>query len=448
MNILIITPFYKQDRNIASVRWTNIAQRLSKKHNVIIVTQPLDNDMDMTFYKQKEDGILVARINQKTTYEKIAVRYFHGATGDDWQTASSSDSSVNSTTNSKESAIRILKNRIMFASMKSKARAYALEIKRQVIPKGMKIDIVISSACPFIEMMFGYEVKKVLGCKWISDFRDLPFTKDVSDLTHQMKNTMKKELVQADIVNTIAFKGKEFLLSNDIVSPSEKITTITNGFSMNDMRDCSTIDDGKLHIVHTGSMYGGARKPDLLFKAIQRVRELDKRFAYVLECAGGNNSQFINSAKKYNETDCVIDRGFVTREEALNMQASADCLLSLVIDRPGSLAAKLFEYMLNKKPVINITCGDAVESEETLFVRQLNIGIAVEESEGSEAVEKLSEFLLKQWIRKCTGTPLEYNPDSEAIAQFDHDVISKKIEELVRRLSYENIHYSSMVSSR
>ena len=69
MNLLIVTPFYKHDRNIASVRWTNIATRLAKSHNVIVVTQPHD-DMDMTRDIAKdEDGILVARLNQKTSYE-------------------------------------------------------------------------------------------------------------------------------------------------------------------------------------------------------------------------------------------------------------------------------------------------------------------------------------------------------------------------------------------
>ena len=433
MNILIITPFYKQDKNIASVRWTNIAPRLSKNHNIIVVTQPLDNDMDMTFTKTVEDGILVARMNQKTAYEKIAVKYFHGATGNDWQTSSASDKIFSV---QQDSAVRIIKNRVMYASMRAKAKAYAKAIKRDVIPDGTKIDVVISSACPFIEMLFGYEVKKLLGCKWISDFRDLPYTRDICDDTHRMKKIMKEALADADAVNTIASKGKSFLIDNAIVNDANKIIVITNGFSMNDSRDISTIDDGKLHIVHTGSVYGGAsRRPNLFFEAARLAKNKEKSFSYVLECAGGNNEVFIKTAEKYEEKDSVIDRGFIPRIEALNMQATSDCLLSIVVDRPGSLAAKLFEYMLNKKPVISITCGDAVESEETLFVRKLNIGIAVEESEGEKAVETLSEFLLSQWRRKSNGMALEYKPDVEAVAQYDHDNITKRINELCERIA-------------
>ena len=107
MNILIITPFYKHDKNIASVRWTNISKRLAKSHNVIVVTQPFD-DMDMKFEKYKdEDNILVARINQKTDYEKIAIKHFSGATGDDWQTSNKNEEKATETDNAK----RKLKNK-------------------------------------------------------------------------------------------------------------------------------------------------------------------------------------------------------------------------------------------------------------------------------------------------------------------------------------------------
>ena len=95
MNILIVTPFYEQDRNIASVRWTNISQRLAKKHSVIVVSQPLD-DMDKVCTVSEEKGLTMARINQKSFYEKIAVRFFHGVTGEDLTLSNHSNDSKGS----------------------------------------------------------------------------------------------------------------------------------------------------------------------------------------------------------------------------------------------------------------------------------------------------------------------------------------------------------------
>ena len=430
MNILIITPFYKHDRNIASVRWTNIGIRLAKKHNVIVVTQPHDDmDMNMTVEKD-EDNILVARINQKTGYEKTAIKHFGGATGDDWQTVGTDE-----TKRIQDNFKRKLKNRVLYASMRHKAKQYADNIVKKVIPKDMKIDVVISSACPFIEMLFGHEVKKRLNCKWISDFRDLPFQVDNCDDTHLQKKMMQKCLSEADAVVTIANKGKE-KLTDEIVDNPDKISVIRNGFSLTDARKTTTINDDKLHIVHTGSLYGGQRKTDLLFQAVLSIQKSEPGFKYVLECAGGNNETIIETAKQYHEEYNVINRGFVSREQALNMQSKADVLLAVVINRPGSLVAKLYEYMLNQKPVICITCGNNVEnSEETDFVRELNLGEAIEEKEGRTAVRDLANYLLRQWTYKKAGKDLEYNPDYDRIKEFDHDIIVKKIEKLCYELA-------------
>ena len=426
MNILIITPFYKHDRNIASVRWTNIGIRLAKKHNVIVVTQPHD-DMDMkTTIERDEENILVARINQKTWYEKTAVKHFGGATGDDWQTTAGTGEPEKVNDDFK----RKLKNRLLYSSMKSKAKQYSKEIEKEVIPKGMKIDVVISSACPFIEMLFGYELKKRLGCKWISDFRDLPFVEDNCDSTHIEKKLMQSCLADADAVITIANKGKD-KLADGIVNDPDKIYVIRNGFSMADIKETKTIDDDKLHIVHTGSLYGGQRKADLLFEAVKKARELDPAFKYVLDCAGGNNDTLTETAKRYGEETNVINRGFVSRDEALNMQRSADLLLALVSNRPGSLAAKLYEYMLSQKPVVCITCGDDVEkSEETDFVRELCLGIAVEEYDGRAAVIELADYLNQQCNRKIGHQDLLYAPAEEKIKEYNHDNFVQRIEEL------------------
>ncbi len=427
MNILVITPFYKHDRNIASVRWTNISARLAKRHNVIVVTQPHD-DMDMTMSIEKDEvNILVARINQKTAYEKFAVKHMGAATGDDWQTSSNSDKDT--ANNNSESMVRKIKNRALFASMKQKARDYAKVIQKKVIPADTKIDVVISSACPFIEMLFGYELKKRLNCKWICDFRDLPYTNEHKHDAIIMKKLMKKSLSVADAITTIAKKGKEYL-EKEIINSPQKIHIITNGFSLADAREPKFINDGILHIVHTGSLYGGTRKADLFFKATQMARKKNPGFSYILECAGGNNESLIETAKKYGEEASVYNRGFIARQDALNMQSNADMLLALIFKTVGSFSAKLFEYTLNKKPIICISCGKGDVSEETLYVQELNLGITAEEVSEECDIKTLCEYLLKQYDLKKQSLPLIFNPQEDLISEFDHDRIVKKIESL------------------
>lgn len=427
MNILVVTPFFKHDKNIASVRWTNIATRLAKNHNVIVVSQPHD-DMDMSIEVQKdEDGILVARINQKTAYEKFAVKYFGGATGDDWQTsANSGDARPEQNT---ESVVRKIKNRVLFASMKSKAKSYARYIKKNVIPVDTKVDVVVSSACPFIEMLIGYELKKQLKCKWISDFRDLPYVQTKTHDAQIMRKIMKKQLNCADVVTTIAKKGKEYL-QQDIVKDANKVQIVTNGFSTADAREATCNEDDMLHIVHTGSLYGGTRRADLFFKAVSLAKKQNPDFKYILECAGGNNESLIETARKYGEQDNVKNFGFIPREQALDLQGQADILLALIFKTMGSFSAKLFEYTLIKKPIICVSCGGGDYGEETQYIRELNLGIAVEETCENEDVSLLCEYLLMQYKFKQDRKPLKFEPDTSSISEYDHDNIFKKIEKL------------------
>jgi len=430
MNILIITPFFKQDKNIASVRWTKLAPRLAKKHNVILVTQPLD-DMDPTVTITEEDGIHVVRANQKSWYEKIAVKYFGGATGNDFATKSTSSNGDNAIA-PKDTWKRKLKNRLFYSSLKSKAKSYAKWICQNAIPEGKKIDVVLSSACPFIEMLFGYEVKRLLKCKWVCEFRDLPNLNQSTCSGRTESSITSKVIKYADAVITIAEKGKA-VLANGFVE-EEKIHIIMNGFSLADRKNGKPHDDDVLHIVHTGSLYGGRRNAKLILQALKILKVQHPNYKYLIECAGGNNDAIIQIAKKEGLETSIKDIGFIPREDALKLQSEGDCLLALVENLPGSIPAKLFEYILNQRPIICITCGERANSDSTKFVNDLHLGLAVEEPDGEQAVATLVNYLVTQYERKLSKQKLLYEPVEEKIMQYDHDKIVSKIESLFMSL--------------
>ena len=426
MNILIVTPFYKQDKNIASVRWTNFAQRLAKNHKVFVVSQPYD-DMDMIFSVTEEDGIVVARCNQKTVYEKIAIKYFAGETGDDWQTTSQT-TEIKKDVTLKEPFNRKIKNKLIYKSMKHKANVYAKKICETVIPRGSNIDVVITSACPFIEILFGYELKKRLDCKWICDFRDLPYFYDDCDNNHRMKRIMKKMLPSTDGIFVVVAGMKDFLV-DELGLDQTNIHVITNGFSKSDEKNPIIIDDDILHIVHTGSLYGGKRKADLLFKAINAVHNTHPHYKFILECAGGNSSFLVETAKQYELENSVKDYGFISREKALELQNQSDCLLLLVENQPGGvLSGKVFEYLLCNKPIISISCGEIPDCAASDLIEKLNVGIATEEPREEEDVLRLADYLLKQSKRKISKEGLEFKPNKEAIDEYDYDNLTKRIE--------------------
>lgn len=433
MNLLIITPFYKQDRCIGSIRWTNLAQRLAKKHNVIVVSQPLD-DMDMRFTKAEEDNLLIVRLNQKTAYEKIAVKHFHGVTGEDLTIGNVGENkSANKTVDNKESVSRRLKNKLFYSTMKRKAKSYASFIVKNVIPKGTIIDVVISSACPFIEMLFGYELKKRLGCKWISDFRDLPFIEDNCDDTHIQKKIMQDVLPNADAI-TVVINNMKVELLNWLDIQNTKIHILTNGFSIIDYKEAEIQKDDVLHIVYTGSLYGGTLKPDALYKAMNLAKANNPNIRFSVEFAGGNNTSAIEAAKRYQLHQCVKDNGFLSRDEALSLQGSADYLLAIIRNIPGKgFAAKLFEYVLNQKNIICLLTDDYYEKTDAeSFIEDLNVGIVIKETD--DEVNKLAEYLLNGHKRKVNGLSPLYNPNVDELQKYNHDSLTKHVEQICYEL--------------
>jgi glycosyltransferase involved in cell wall biosynthesis len=86
----------------------------------------------------------------------------------------------------------------------------------------------------------------------------------------------------------------------------------------------------------------------MFFKAVQKIRETNKDFSYILECAGGNNETIIETASKYGEEDNVENRGFIPRQEALDMQAKADILLAPDIES-GNILYKSLVFFSNTK---------------------------------------------------------------------------------------------------
>jgi len=430
MNILIVTPFYKQDKTIGSVRWTNLAMRLAKHHNVIVVTQPLDNNSEEITMTQ-EDNLQLIRCNQLSLYEKIASRYFGGDAGNDWQTKPTAKSLPATNQKIRESFLRKIKNRVFYASAEQKARSYAKWICRNAIPSDLKIDIVISSACPFIEMLFGYELKKQLKCRWVCDFRDLPFMIDANDDTHLAKAILFKVLNHADTI-TVVTKGLKRYLQSLFPHLESKISVLTNGFSLSDQRNKTVIADNKLHVVYTGSLYAGSRF-DLLFRAVKEIQK-EHPFQFFLDFVGGRGSVMAETARQYGLEESVRDNGFLPREKALEFQNSADCLLLLASENLSALPAKMFEYILCKKPVVCLTHDPEGKAEVTDVVKDLNLGVAVEEANGAGDFAILKDFLLKQWQRKCNEEPLEYYPDMEKIKRYDHDNLVISLEDLMNRL--------------
>ncbi len=427
MNILIITPFYKQDKTIGSVRWTKLAPRLAQQHNVTVITQPLDNNSDDIFITH-EDGLKVIRCNQQTYYEKFAIKYLNK--NSNYALVARTVDTYEDVCQHSDSFIKKIKNRLFYFLVATKAKSYSKWMRNQLKKENIDIDVIISSACPFIVMPFGYELQKLLKCRWICDFRDLPFLEDISDGTHLMRKIMKHQLRYADSINFVT-NGIKNIFCDFFQEFKEKAVVITNGFSLAEQREHTPVNDYKLHIVYTGSLY--VARFDMLFQAIKNIQARSD-FDFCLEYAGGEGVRVVEAAQKYNLESCIIDRGIISRNESMILQNSADLLLLLSYQVKGALPAKIFEYILCDTPILSLTSAPEEKSEITTVVNDLKLGMAVEEVNQAIDLPRLEEYLLKQWQHKCNNEPLAHNPDREKLKRYDHDNLANQFNTLINKV--------------
>lgn len=440
MNILIIASYYEQDKNIASVRWTNFAYRLASRHKIFVLSEPLPGSTHDIEQYESAYKITVMRMKQVTIYEKLSQLFkkeqFLNRKSNNYEVLPKDRPS-----SFIKQVIRKAKNRLCLFAEYIMAKQQKKYILKQFKKNNIKFDIVISSAKPLRQFLVGAMLAKELKCAWVSDFRDLPFTSwsEPDDIRLQAKLLLQYTPLAS--ATTLVSKGmcEAFIdISRIPEKYAKKVYVLSNGFSYTDANNA--IKDLRksnlpLKIVYTGTLYVGMQDASLLFMAIAELIQEGKitHDNICIEYAGNSGASLIKMAKDFGISSLVHDNGYVSRLDALKLQNEADLLLLLTWNTylgRGIITGKMYEYILCKKPIICITSGDVPNSEATEMIRTYRLGIACESMVFKKSVTSLKEYLLMQIKRKQSGQDLEYHADYEALQEFNHDNLAIKLENI------------------
>lgn len=240
-------------------------------------------------------------------------------------------------------------------------------------------DVVVSTAGPYAVHIVAERLKrKGLADKWIADYRDtwsnnyiypgvFPF--------NFIERILERKLLRAaDVISTISQPFAEAFSARY----GHKACVIENGFDLSDMETLPEKaifpDDGKIRIVHTGSIYLGKRDPTPLFQAIKEL-SLDLSKESMLDrlevlFVGPRQANLEELIKVHQVSKWVKTLGFIKREDALRMQRDADLLLflpwnDLTVD--GVLTGKIFEYLFSGTPIIAVG-SNGLEASQKLIL--------------------------------------------------------------------------------
>ncbi len=245
--------------------------------------------------------------------------------------------------------------------------------------KNHKIDVIISTGPPHSMHLIGLKLKKQLGIKWISDFRDpwteidyfkqLPLTKKAIEKHHQLEQEV---LINSDMVIVVGETMKQKYLKHN-----KRIKVLTNGFDTFQTSLTQKLDSS-FSITHVGSM-NSDRNPKILWKVLKEMCDTNSDFKNDLKIKfiGEIDDSVIQDIKVFDSK--TVERiPYVDHKDVNSYQVYSQILLLSINNVPsarGIITGKIFEYLQAKRPILAIGPEDGDVAD---ILKNTNAGIIVD----------------------------------------------------------------------
>lgn len=292
--------------------------------------------------------------------------------------------------------------------------------------KHERVDAVISTSGPVSCNLIARDIKECQNLPWIADFRDL-WTQNHYYQYSSIRKYFEEELElktvsSADAIIAVSEPMSERL---NFFHKRNDVYVITNGFDPTQVNSGIPLPE-KFTITHTGTLYSGKRDPEPLFKALSKlIREGKIDSSKIsIEFFGPNESWLQNDVRKFNLENVVKIHGNVSREESIDRQRRSHMLLLLTWDNPDEkilYAAKIFDYMAARRPIIALGVNGGVVGE---LLHKTGIGYQVQGPE-------IEACILNSYKEFISTKGLKYNGLSSEINKYNHIEMARKFSELL-----------------
>lgn len=438
--IIIISEFFAPQNEVAAIRMSKIVKYINKhdEYKILVVSNESGNKFDDEILKRDVEGkATVVRIKRSKTLVGIYSRLQKRR----------NEKTFNSISNIQQNS-KINEN--IFSRRFKQSVFFLLELLNTMVFKHRatnylrKIDLneytnIISTFGPLSCHLVASKVKKQYpNINWIADFRDpvlnifTPFI-----FKYYAKNYPKHVTRNADKVVAVSSGYMEALL----ISEDKERFIITNGYDKEDLYNINITEKkmDKLIFAYTGGLYSGERDLSILFKVISELvkeKKIEKNKIQV-KYAGTSEMDLIRQAQDFGMESIVLNHGYLSRKQSINLQLSSDVLLLATWNKSnglGNIPGKFLEYMMMDKPIICVTKGDISESEVKKIIKSGDLGFCYEEANGVEDYEELKKFINYLYTCKVQSKKnIPYRPVKEIIESYSYEHKAKEFEKLLKK---------------
>lgn len=294
------------------------------------------------------------------------------------------------------------------------------------------IDVMISTYGQVGSLLLATKFKKIKkDLKWIVDYRDpviaaSAITKMFIDWV-VFKADKKADYITGATRSCVG-SGKQL----------KKFHIIPNGYDKEDIREICPIQNNKLTICYTGSLYYGKSDMTLLFKIIYELCEENKLdIAWVnIVYAGGHYHVLEDQAKQYGLEEILDNRGQISRKESLQIQRQSDILCALTWNSIGNddiLTGKVLEYFMMQRPIFAVVSGNKPGSMIKRIINKADLGYCLEEAESDKYYEEAKEWLLDKYLEFIETGRIVFEPKEGELEKYSSEKMARRFGKIIEK---------------
>lgn len=312
---------------------------------------------------------------------------------------------------------------------------YANKAAEKVIQEH-NIDTIITTGPPHSTHLVGLKLKNKYNVKWIADLRD-PWSNIYynnnfyrTEKSKEKDSNLERQVLEnADINLTIGIKLKELLADLYPINP-EKFRHIYNGYDSDLMQSIQPEAQPHFEMTFIGLLTEHQPYQSII-ETIKQFLVTEAHPNLKLCIAGRIAPDIIKAFENISDKIQVINKGYITHQEAVQLMANSNCLLNCLAEMDNSeilISGKQMEYVSTGNPVL---CFGNTKGESALILNQLDNACMVEK----EDIITASAFLKNLYSNWKNGHSIKNDTFSEFIQSKSRINTTKNLAEILDELT-------------
>lgn len=281
------------------------------------------------------------------------------------------------------------------------------------------VDVVLSTAPPFTAHLIGRSVAKRLERPWVADYRD-PWTRAVfyprrPAPAAALDRRLERRCLAAANRNIVVTPTMiDEFRQDDPDLDRHRFTCLPNGYDPEDFDGVDPPREGRLTVLHTGSLFAN-RRPEAFFQALESMMRDDGALSERLRVVflGRIDADTERRATRPPLDGIVRVLGYVPHAESVSWLRRAHLLLLPTGQGPEArhlATGKIFEYIASGTPVLAL----APEGEARRIVTETGSGFVVDPGD----VAGVRAILEKALDAHARGALLDTNRKEEEVQSY------------------------------